>query len=72
MHQIHPVFHVVKLKAAPQDPIVGRQANPPPDPTIMEGELEYEVEKILDSWMFYRKLQFLVRWKVRNREKLLG
>jgi len=45
---------------APQDPIIGRQANPPPDPTVIEGELEYEVEKILDSQMFHQKLQFLV------------
>ena len=63
MHHIHLVFHVVKLKAAPQDLIIGRQANPPPDPVI-EGEPEYEVEKILDSQMFHQKLQFLVTWKV--------
>jgi len=48
MNRVHPVFHVVKLKLAPQDPI-GRQVQPPPDPVVVEGEPEYEVEEILDS-----------------------
>ena len=62
MNRVHLVFHVVKLKLAPQDPI-GRHVQPPPDPVVIGGEPEYKVEHILDSWMFQRKLQFLVSWK---------
>ena len=51
MNHVHPVFHVVKLKLAPQDPI-GRHVQQPLDPVVVEGELGYEVEQVLDSQMF--------------------
>ncbi|XP_077137223.1 exonuclease 3'-5' domain-containing protein 2-like [Ranitomeya variabilis] len=35
----------------------------PPAPVLVEGELEYVVEKILDSRISRRKLQYLVKWK---------
>ncbi|CAJ0958446.1 unnamed protein product [Ranitomeya imitator] len=35
----------------------------PPAPVLVEGELEYIVEKILDSRVSRRKLQYLVKWK---------
>ncbi|CAJ0923541.1 unnamed protein product [Ranitomeya imitator] len=35
----------------------------PPAPVLVEGELEYIVEKILDSRVSRRKLQCLVKWK---------
>ncbi|CAJ0966301.1 unnamed protein product [Ranitomeya imitator] len=35
----------------------------PPAPVLVEGELEYVVEKILDSRVSRRKLQYLVKWK---------
>jgi hypothetical protein len=69
MSRIHPVFHVVKLKPAPEDPIAGRRANPPPDPVLVDGEEEYEVEEIMNSRFFSRKLQFLVAWKGYGREE---
>ena len=62
MSRLHPVFNVVKLKPAPQDPI-GRRTRPPPDPVLVDGEKEYEVEKILDSRFRYRRMEFLVAWK---------
>ena len=34
-----------------------------PGPKIINGELEYKVEAILDSWHFWNWLQFLVSWK---------
>ena len=37
---VHPVFNVVKLTLAPEDPIVGRHAPPPPLPEIVDGEEE--------------------------------
>jgi hypothetical protein len=63
MSCIHPVFHVVKLKPAPDDPIAGRRANPLPNPVLVDGEEEYEVEEIMNSRFFSRKLRFLVTWK---------
>jgi len=64
MRQLHPVFNVVKLTPAPPDPIVGRHQTPPPPPELIDGEEEYVVEEILDSRMFWWKLQYLVKWKV--------
>jgi hypothetical protein len=69
MSCIHPVFHVVKLKPTPDDPIAGRCTNPPPDPVLVDGEEEYKVEEIMNSWFFSRKLQFLVAWKGYGREE---
>ena len=65
MSRLHPVFNVVKLLAAPNDPIHGCHSAPPPDPALIDddGNEEYEIEAILDSRMFQRKLQYLVRWR---------
>jgi len=69
MKRLHPVFNVVKLRLAPLDPIVGRPFQPPPEPILVDGETEYEVEKILNSRMYYQKLQFLVAWKGYGQEE---
>jgi hypothetical protein len=61
--RLHPVFPVVKLSLAHPDPIPGRRPAPPPPPTLVDGENEYEVEDILDSWMRYNRLEYLVEWK---------
>jgi len=63
MSRIHPVFNVIKLTPAPEDPIPGRRVNPPPLPEIVDGEEEWVVEEILDSKMMNRKLRYLVKWK---------
>ena len=63
MSRIHPVFNVVKLTPAPEDPILGRHAPPPPLPEIIDGEEEWVVEEILDRKMMNRKLPYLVKWK---------
>jgi hypothetical protein len=63
MQRLHPVFPVVKLYPAPKDPIPGRCQAPPPEPEIIGGEQRWEVEAILDSRMWNRKLQYLVAWK---------
>jgi hypothetical protein len=63
MCQLHPVFNVVKLLRAPKALILGRHPKPPPDLQIIDGEPEYEVEAILDSWHFCNRLQFLISWK---------
>lgn len=58
--RIHPVFHGSLLKPYRQD---GRR-QPPPPPIQLDGEDEYEVDRILDHrYVGKRKrLQFLVRW----------
>jgi len=52
MRRLHPVFNVVKLSPAPDDPIVRRRRNPPPPLELVDGEEEYIVEEILNSRMF--------------------
>ena len=63
MRSIHPVFHVVKLRPAVEDPIPGQRADPPPPPIVVDNEEHYEVEAILDSCIFRCKLQYQVKWK---------
>ena len=61
---IHPVFHIDLL--TPYRETITHGANyqrPPPD--LVDNAEEYEVKKILDSWLFGRRwrLQYLVKWK---------
>jgi len=49
MKQLHPVFNVVKLTPAPDNPIPGRKMEDHPPPTVIDREAEWEVEEILDS-----------------------
>ncbi|CAJ0932319.1 unnamed protein product, partial [Ranitomeya imitator] len=57
---IHNVFHRSLLQKY-EVPVV--PSLEPPAPVLVEGELEYVVEKILDSRVSRRKLQYLVKWK---------
>jgi len=68
MRQLHPVFNVVKLSAAPEDPILGRKPQAPPPSIVIDGEEEWEVEEILNSHWHRRRFQFLVKWKGFSRE----
>jgi len=40
MRQLHPVFNVVKLSAALEDPILGRKPQAPPPPIVIDREEE--------------------------------
>jgi len=40
MRQLHPVFNVVKLSAALEDPILGRKLQAPPPPIVVDREEE--------------------------------
>ena len=68
MRQLHPVFNVIKLSAAPEDPIPGRKPQAPPPPIVVDREPEWEVEEILDSRWHRRRFQFLIKWKGFSRE----
>jgi len=54
MKQLHPVFNVVKLTPAPDDPITERKTEDHLPPIVIDGEAEWEVEKILDSRWHWR------------------
>jgi len=49
MKQLHPVFNVVKLTPAPDNPIPEQKTEDHPLPIVIDGEAEWEVEEILDS-----------------------
>jgi len=68
MKQLHPVFNVVKLTSAPDDPIPGRKTEDYPPSIVIDGEAEWEVEKILDSRWHRRRFQYLIKWKGYGRE----
>jgi hypothetical protein len=52
MRRLHPVFNIVKVTLAPEDPICGRHQDPPPPLELVDGEEEYLVEEVLNSRMF--------------------
>ena len=59
MHQ-HPVLHIDRLS-----PWIGNYINganpPPPPPVQVDNEVEYEVERILDSRKYRNQYQYLVQ-----------
>ena len=63
MSRLHPIFNIVKLTLAPEDPISGRHPLPPPLLEIVDREEEWVVEEILDSKVINRKLRYLVKWE---------
>jgi len=65
---LYLVFNVVKLSAAPDDPIPGRKPQAPPLPVVVDGEPEWEVKEVLDSRWHRRRFQFLIKWKGFSRE----
>jgi hypothetical protein len=64
MQSIHPIFHVSILE--PSTPNFFSSCEPTPDPLVyINGEPEYEISKIVDSWIDKRckcKLLYLVQW----------
>ena len=61
---VHPVYHVSMLELHVPSSIPGRVSTPPP-PVEVEGELEYEIEEIVDSRLDRRRkcpLLYNVKW----------
>jgi len=63
MKQLHPVFNIVKLTLALDDPIAGQKTEDYPLPIVIDGEAEWEVAEILDSCWYWRRFQYLIKWK---------
>ena len=59
--KIHPVVNVSRVRL--YKPQVEGQKKTPPKLVIIEGEKEFEVEKILNKRMVREKVKFLVWWK---------
>jgi hypothetical protein len=61
--RIHPVFHTSLLHPATEkETALPGQQQPEPPPIEVDGEDEYLVERIEDARLYYRKLQYLVKW----------
>lgn len=63
-YKIHPVFHVQVLKRYTRGDIV----DPPPPEMVFNEEYgqrieEHEVEEVLDSRIYRKKIQYLVHWR---------
>jgi len=59
--KIHPVVNISRVRLYKSQ--VKGQKKIPPKPVIVEGEEEFEVEKILNKRTVRGKEKFLVRWK---------
>ena len=59
---LHLVFHASKLAQYSESTICGQKATPPP-PTLIQGQEEWEVEKILNLQQRHGRNKYLVRWK---------
>jgi hypothetical protein len=57
----HPVFNIDLLSKEKPDGIVGRKPKEP-TPVMVEGELQYEVERIIDSNWYHGHLQYKVKY----------
>jgi hypothetical protein len=63
LSRLHNVFPVIKLSLTKPDPFPGRVPPPPPPAKLIDGEEEFEVEKILDNRIQYHRLEYLIQWK---------
>jgi hypothetical protein len=63
--QQHPVFHASKFIWYHHNTIGKRRPTNLP-PLQIEGHDKFEVEAILDSKVYYHKVQYLVKWKGYN------
>jgi len=63
MKQLHPVFNIVKLTPAPDNPITGRKTEDHPLPIVINREAEWKVEEILNSCWHQRRFQYFIKWK---------
>ncbi len=58
--RVHDVFHPDLLRPAADDPLPG-QKNEPPGPIVVKDEDEWEIDDILNSRRYRRRLQYRVK-----------
>ena len=61
MH-VHPVFHVSQVKPAVSSPHSAAAPSPPPPRVLDDGDLAWEVDRVLDVRRYGRGFQYLVDW----------
>jgi len=61
--KIHPVFNESLLTPYREPKYPSQQQPNKPPPIIVNDMEEFKVKEILDSQMYRRKLQYLVKWK---------
>lgn len=66
--RIHDVFHVQLLEKYIENEIPG-WTQVAPSPIEVEGDLEYEVECILNHRFYRKRRQFLIKWLGYNAEQ---
>jgi hypothetical protein len=59
---IHPIFHISLLESYHENRLSDR-TQISISPMEMEGELEFEIQEILDSKINRGKLRYLMKWK---------
>jgi hypothetical protein len=60
--KIHPVIHISQLRKYEHgSPFSPKYEQPAPE--MVDGHEEYEVEKIIDKRIHYRRAEYLVKWK---------
>ena len=60
--RVSRTFHASQLRKAPVNPLPGQRATPAP-PEIVEGELEWTVNRIISSRIHRGKLQYQAEWQ---------
>jgi len=57
------VFNIVKLTLAPDNLIADQKTEDHPPPIVIDREVEWEIEEILNSHWYWRIFQYLIKWK---------
>ena len=60
--KIHPTFHVSKLRAYLQSDKGLQRSNVRPEAMMIDGEEQYEVDRIVRHRMNRKKKQYLIKW----------
>lgn len=61
-YRISPVLHADRLRKADNNPLPGQIPTPPPAVEV-DGDLEWEVEKILSSRLNRGQLEYKIQWQ---------